>query len=152
MGNFAKIGIILANLIAAAGALGYGAAVESELSEEMVLILENDHHWLGVCVALFAVNGVVAWQFRNRWSISSVRMLMWAVIAYLGISQLVDLIGLSGGAVSQILSGSSEADTPADILGIRARLFSIGALVAMSISGVAIGFESKKDNPQDQPG
>ena len=83
-----------------------------------------------------------AWRFRNVWTVSSSRMLIWAVIAYLGISHLVDLAGLNWSNIGDILTGAS--DDPS-FIGIRARLGSVVAVVTMAVTCIAVGFESREE-------
>ena len=108
----------------------------------MAAPLEVEHHWLLVLSILYAVSFLVAWRYKASFTIAMSRMLIWAVIGYLGISHTVDLLGNHYEIIWQILDvaeGTAEASL---LTAIRARLFVFTVIIAMAITSIAIGFES----------
>jgi hypothetical protein len=140
VGFYTRLTIIASNLLAAAGALGYGQANISALPTALATAVSTDHKWLGVTSLLYCANFVVAWRFRNVWTVSSTRMLVWGVIAYLGISHLVDLVGLNWDSISEILFGGNENPFA---IGVRARISAAAVVITMAVTCIAVGFESR---------
>ncbi len=140
----ARTGSIILNLLAAVGALGYGLCALDGLDEETASLVKADTHWLGFTAGLFCLNLLVAWRYRNVWAVSSVRMLIWAVIAYLGISHLVDLVGQNWDLAVNAAKLGTDTDTVALVTGLRARIAAVAVVVSLSITGIAVGFESER--------
>jgi hypothetical protein len=143
LGAYTRLAVIAANFLGAGLAFGYGRSHLDLLSKETVFLLGNDHWWLGVATFFFGVNFFMAWRFRNRFSVSAVRMLAWAVVAYLSISQLVDLVGMNWGEISNILSLRSDREGIPHIVGIRARMAVVVVLVSMALTAITVGFDSE---------
>lgn len=143
MGRYIKTIVILSNLPAAAGVYWYGRAVRHLLPEEAVALLDGDHVWLGLAAFLYVVNFVLAWRFRDVFAVSAARMLAFAVIAYLGISHGVDIVGLNYEIMSDVLAGGESVDP--SIIVLRARLGAAAVMLAMGLTCIAVGFESRED-------
>jgi hypothetical protein len=148
LGAYTRLAVIAANFLGAGLAFGYGRSHLDLLPEKTIFLLENDHFWLGVATFFFGVNFFVAWRFRNRFSVSAVRMLAWAVVAYLSISQLVDLVGMNWGEISNILSLCSDQEEIPHIVGLRARIAAVVVLVSMALTAITIGFESETSDSE----
>ena len=142
MGRYIRIIVISSNLLAAFGIFLYGRSNLDALSAETASLLASDHLWLGISSLFYCINFAIAWRFRNVWTVSSTRMLIWAVAAYLGISHLVDLVGINWHLVNDILTGVS--DDPV-IRGLRARICTVAVLITMAVTCIAVGFESGGD-------
>jgi hypothetical protein len=143
LGIYTRLAVIAANFLGAGLAFGYGRSHLDLLSKETFFLVENDHFGLGVATLFFGLNFLVAWRFRNRFSVSAVRMLAWALVAYLSISQLVDLVGMSWNEISSLLSLCSDQEEIPRIVGLRARMAVVIVLVSMSLTAITIGFESE---------
>jgi hypothetical protein len=110
------------------------------------------HQWLGILAGLYIGNFLVAWRFSGSWSNFLARSLIWGIIAYVCISNIIDLLGNNWDFAGQILGGTGGGD-PGMITSIRARLGVWGVGLAMAATCIAVGFESNKSekvNPVDK--
>ena len=145
VGFYTRLRIIAFNLLAAAGVMWYGIASIGELQTDVANLIESDLKWLGFIAGLYCLNFYIAWRYKDAWVVSSTRMLVFAVIAYLGISHLVDLVGRNWGIISDILKVWTEPTSASErlVVGLRARISTAAVIVSMSLTCIAVGFESK---------
>jgi hypothetical protein len=144
MSSRTKIAILAAWALAAAGLLiaGWGspAGPPPELSGEVA----TSRNWLALILGGFAINYVVAWFYRASWTVTLVRSLLWAVVAYICISDIVDIFGENWGLAGQIL-GSDGPGEPEVVSGLRWRLALRVAGLASAAICIGVGFERRVD-------
>lgn len=113
------------------------AAFPEEPAREIAVLLKT----LGVVSLLYLANYLIAWRYSMSWTVTVVRMLVWAVIAFFFVSEIVDLLGENWPIVSQILGLAAPQET---VLISELRLKLVLLLFSLIISSVciAIGFET----------
>jgi hypothetical protein len=97
--------------------------------------------WLGIVTVMYLVNHVIAWRYAKSWPIFVTRSLIWAVVAYLCISNIVDLFGLNYEISNQILGISSHGESPV-LRSIRIRIGAQAIMLVMAIMCIGFGFEA----------
>jgi hypothetical protein len=95
---------------------------------------------LSVAAALYAVNWVLAWIYRASWPVTLGRCLVFAVVAYVGLSSLVDVFGEHEGLAWQILGAEAAPDAKL-VLALRARAICDALVLALSAVCIGFGFE-----------
>ena len=140
-----KLAIIGANLLAAIAAVVAGRFSQGAMPGDLAATLVVEHHWLLFLSVLFAGSFLIAWRYRDSFAISMSRMLIWAVIGYLGISHTVDLLGNHYGIIWQILDIAEGTADAGLLTALRARLFVFTVILAMAVTSIAIGFETKEN-------
>lgn len=140
MSSKARIAILAAWMLLAVVLLvaGWGApaGLPSELSGEVAAA----RNWLAVILGGFAVNYAVAWLYRASWTVTLVRSLLWAVVAYLCISDIVDIFGENWDLAGQILGGDGPG-APDVVAGLRWRLALRAVGLASAAICIGVGFE-----------
>jgi fucose 4-O-acetylase-like acetyltransferase len=97
--------------------------------------------WLGIVAVLYVANHIAAWRYAKSWSIFVTRALIWAVIAYICISSIVDLFGMNWEISNQILGLEGGGD-PQFLSSIRLQLGAQVIMLVMAIVCIGFGFES----------
>ena len=97
--------------------------------------------WLVIITIMYVVNHYVGLRNPRSWTLFLTRSLVWAVLAYLCISNIVDLIGLNAATVNQILGLEAGGD-PVVLSGLRLRLGGQLVMLAMAVTCIGFGFES----------
>lgn len=113
------------------------------VGEPVLLVIQ----WLVIITIMYIVNHYVAWRNPTSWTLFLTRSLVWAVLAYLCISNIVDLIGLHSGTINQIL-GIEAGGEPAVLSGLRLRLGGQFIMLAMAVTCIGFGFESTSGTEQ----
>jgi hypothetical protein len=133
VGFNARLAVIVLGPLAALAAVGLGRTLGVTAAGP----------WLSLLAAIYAAGFMIAWRFRNSFSVSLGRMLIWAVVAYLAISHIVDLVGQSELALDKLVGlAATDSGGPA-LAEIRALLAAWAAALVMSIISIAIGFENR---------
>ncbi|MCP4599697.1 MAG: hypothetical protein GY847_04020 [Proteobacteria bacterium] len=140
-----RLGIIACWPIIAVAVILLGRSSFFSLPGDSVESLVSAHQWLAVITVLYIFNYLAAWRYSSSWPLSMSRMLLWAVIAYLCISNIIDLLGENWSIAGQILGLSGEV--PGDggsavVIEMRWRLAVWAAALAMSCVCIGIGFEA----------
>ena len=91
------------------------------LDTEAVEAVTQAHRWLAGIVVLYLVNYLLAWRFAESWRISMSRMLVFGLIAYLCISNIIDIFGMNDSLWRQIL-GSEPPEDAGVVVSIRLRI------------------------------
>lgn len=104
--------------------------------------------WLAALLGCYTVSAVVAWRLAGSWTVNLVRMLLWGVVAYLCLDQLIYLFGESDGAAWQIVGadgplGAEEISIP------RWRAVFWSVALGASITSIAVGFEKREQSSGD---
>jgi hypothetical protein len=97
--------------------------------------------WLGIITIMYVINHVVAWRYAKSWPIFMTRALIWAVIAYVCISNIVDLFGMNDEISNQILGLTDGGEDPV-LTGIRLQLAAQAVMLIMAVTCIGFGFES----------
>jgi len=101
-------------------------------------------NWLAAILGGYVVNYAVAWRYRASWTVTLVRSLIWAVAAYICISDIVDIFGENWDHAGQILGGDGQLD-PDSIGALRLRLaFRVVGLVSSALC-IGVGFEKEAE-------
>jgi hypothetical protein len=140
MNFWARLLIIAFWPLAAAIVILVGRVGLQTLPQSAVEAITASHRWLEIVAVLYIANYLVAWRFSDSWPISMARMLIWAVIAYLGISNVVDIFGENRAYSWQIL-GFEEQQNPAHVSELRSRFIVWTLALIMSLVCIGIGFE-----------
>ncbi len=93
--------------------------------------------------AAYIANYLVAWKTATSWSISMVRMLIWAFVAYLCISNCVDILAEDRTLWRQI-AGLEDVSNPLVVSHMRSRLGAYIASLMLSLVCIGVGFEKTK--------
>jgi hypothetical protein len=154
MGTFRsrfRLAVAISGIAAAVGVVLYTRAVARALAAPLSATLENAADGLSIAAALYVVNWVLAWVYRASWPITLGRCLVFAVVAYVGLSSLVDVFGESRGLAWQILGVDPAAD-PTSIRALRARAICYAAVLGLSAICIGFGFERGRDEaePEDE--
>lgn len=144
MSSRTRIAILAAWALAAAVLLIAGWASPDGLPQELSGEVATARNWLALILAGFAVNYAVAWFYRASWTVTLVRSLLWAVVAYICISDMVDLFGENLDLAWQIL-GDDGPGKPEVISGLRWRLALRTAGLASAAICIGVGFEKHVD-------
>jgi hypothetical protein len=128
---------VIAGVILLVGWLTSGSLPE-HLTGEVALA----RNWLGAILLGFVVNYAVAWRYRGSWTVTLVRSLVWAFVAYICISNIVDVFGEHRALAWQIL-GEDGPGKPEAIAGLRWILaLRLAGLISAAIC-IALGFEKE---------
>ncbi len=138
--------LIATNLLMAAIVIAVGQVWTGELSAEGAGQVTYDHKWLISLSFLFGGSWWVAWRFNASFAVSTTRMLVWALIAYLGISNAIDLLGGHYGIIREILGLSQPTANGALLIELRTRLAVFAVVIAMAITSIAVGFEPREES------
>jgi hypothetical protein len=140
----ARIGILAAWAVGAGALLIGGWTAPEGLSGGEGAEVAAARNWLAAILGGFVINYVLAWRFRASWTVTLVRSLVWAVAAYICISDIVDIFGENWDLAGQIL-GSDGSGDPGALSGLRLRLtFRVVGLVSSALC-IGVGFEKHVD-------
>jgi len=153
MGTFRsrfRLAIAVSGIAAAIAVVLYARAVAHALPSALAPPVETAVDGLSIAAALYVVNWVLAWVYRASWPVTLGRCLVFAVVAYMGVSSLVDVFGENYGLKWQILGLDAAAD--ATLVGaLRARAVSYVAVIALAAICIGLGFEKRPDDDEDAP-
>jgi hypothetical protein len=135
-----RIALVAAWLPVALAVLLAGWPAREALPPGMLADQASARNWLAVIALAYAASYVLAWFTRNSWSISMVRLLLWGLVAFLCISEVVDLFGGHQDVGWQVVGAAGSGD-PATIDGLRGQLLCWGLALLMSLTCVFVGFE-----------
>lgn len=117
-----------------------GWSAPGGLPEGLADEVTSARNWLAAILVGYVVNYVVAWHYRVSWTVTLARSLIWAVAAYICISDTVDIFGENWDLADQIL-GSAPLGDAESIGGLRLRLaFRLVGLVSAALC-IGVGFE-----------
>ena len=145
-----RLGIIAVGPIVAVVVILLGERSSQFLGPDAAATLRSGHHWLTAITMLYLVNFLIAWRFAQSWPISAARLLIWAVIAYLGISHLIDLLGYNSALAWRALGIGNQDGTSSRIVELRGQIATWGIILFMSIVCIAIGFESSSGESEEK--
>jgi len=151
MGTFRsrfRLALAVFGIATAIAVVLYARAVARALPSALNAPVETAADGLSVAAALYAVNWVLAWVYRASWPVTLGRCLVFAVVAYMGLSSLVDVFGENRGLEWQILGIDATADATL-IPALRARAVSYAAVIALA--AICIGFGFEKTRADDEP-
>jgi len=156
MGTFrSRFRIIVAafGIAAAVAVVLYARAAARALPVPLSASIETAADGLSIAAALYAVNWVLAWVYRSSWPVTLGRCLVFAVVAYMGLSSLVDVFGESRGLGWQILGADAVSDTTL-IHSLRVRAVCFGLMLGLSAICIGFGFEKRRGDaePEDEGG
>jgi len=150
MGTFRsrfRIIIAISGIAAAIGVVLYARSVARSVPLPMGGPVETAADGLSVAAALYAVNWVLAWVYRASWPVTLGRCLVFAVVAYVGLSSLVDVFGEHEGLAWQILGVDAASDAKL-VLALRAR--AICDAVVLGLSAICIGFGFERGRSEEE--
>jgi hypothetical protein len=156
MGTFRsrfRLAIAVSGIAAAIAVVLYARAVARALPPALGAPVETALDGLSIAAALYVVNWVLAWVYRASWPVTLGRCLVFAVVAYMGVSSLVDVFGENYGLKWQILGLDDAAD--ATLVGaLRARAVCYAAVIALAGICIGFGFERRPEDgePEDDDG
>ncbi|MFO8073543.1 MAG: hypothetical protein R6V85_16890 [Polyangia bacterium] len=116
-------------------------------SEGVRSSLESAGGWLWIIVALFGANWLLAWTFRRSWPMTLARSLVWALIAFLCISEIVDLFGENREIAWQIV-GLEDGGDPRLLSGLRWLAAHWAVALGAAATCIAVGFEPRAEKTQ----
>jgi hypothetical protein len=136
-----RFAIIAVWPLVAVGVILYGKSSMSSVPAPMVEPAMAAVRWLGIVTVMYLVNHFAAWRYAKSWPIFVTRALIWAVIAYLCISNIVDLFGINYEISNQILGLSGGGD-PHFLSSIRLQIGAQVVMLVMAVVCIGFGFES----------
>ncbi len=137
-----RIAIIALGPLAAVVVILLARHVQSALPTSVAGPLGIAYRWLGIISIMYIVNYLIAWRFIASWPIFMARSLVWGLIAYLCMSNLIDLFGENSALAWQIL-GAPGAEDSGVLKGLRGELAVWVVGLAMSAVCIGIGFEKE---------
>ena len=151
MSTKARIAILTAWAVGSLALLLGSWSAPEALSAEVGGEVATARNWLAAILGGYAVNYVLAWRYRASWTVTLVRSLIWAVAAYICISDIVDIFGENWDFAGQILGGDGPKD-PDTIGGLRLRLaLRVVGLVSSALC-IGVGFEKHVDEEDADDG
>ena len=143
--------VALLPLLAAAALLAGRSAGGDAVGAEPAAELASSRTWLALIGGAYLVNYAIAWPTRRSWTSALVRSLLWAVVAFIAVSELVDLVGEDRGIVGRAF-GLAEGADPAVAAAERWLLLNwVLCLVAAGL-GIGVGFEGGASEESAGPG
>ena len=130
----ARIALVVLGPVLALAALVAGPPADA------TAVAIGARNWLALIALGYAASSLLAWFTRRSWNISLVRMLVWGLVAFLCISELVDLIGQHRELAWQILGADGGGD-PVIIADLRWQLACWALGLLMSLTAIFVGFE-----------
>jgi hypothetical protein len=109
--------------------------------------LKSAGEWLWIIVALYGANWLLAWTYRRSWPMTLARSLVWALIAFLCISEIVDLFGENREIAWRIV-GLGEGGDPGLLSGLRWLVAHWTAALGAAATCIAVGFEPRVEKNQ----
>jgi hypothetical protein len=150
MGTFRsrfRIAVAVFGIAAAIAVVLYARAVARVLPLALNAPVETAADGLSVAAAMYAVNWVLAWVYRASWPVTLGRCLVFAVVAYMGLSSLVDVFGGNRGLAWQIFGVDAASDSVL-ICSLRAQMISYGAVVGLAAICIGFGFERRRGDAE----
>lgn len=145
MSTRARIVILAAWAVAVGAVLATAWSGPDGAPREVAGGLATARNWLAVILGGYAVNYALAWIYRTSWTVTLVRSLIWAVVAYVCISDIVDIFGENREIAWQIL-GRDGPGHPGVVGGLRLRLaLRVLGLVSSALC-IGVGFERRDDS------
>ncbi len=135
-----RLGIIAVWPLVAIIVLALGDAPETSESIGPLLTAQR---WLAGITVLYLANFVLAWRFAASWPVSMTRLLIWGLIGYICISEIVDLFGENEGLGAAIFSGRDLGD-PALTASLKGQLVDWTIGLVMAVVCIGIGFENAR--------
>lgn len=151
MSSRTRIAILTAWAVGAVALLLGSWSAPAGLPPEVGGEVATARNWLAVILGGYAINYALAWRYRASWTVTLVRSLIWAVAAYICISDIVDIFGENWDFAGQILGGDGPQD-PDSIGGLRLRLALRAAGLASSALCIGVGFEKHVDGDSADEG
>ncbi len=145
-----RLAVIAVGPIMAVVVILLGDRSAQVLGTDAAAMLRSGHHWLAAITVLYLLNFLIAWRFAQSWPISATRLLIWAVIAYLGISHLIDLFGNNSALAWRALGMGNQDGASSRVIELRAQIATWGIILFMSIVCIAIGFESSRGESETE--
>ena len=152
MGTFRsrfRIAVAVFGIAAAIAVVLYARAVARALPLVLNAPVETAADGLSMAAALYAVNWVLAWVYRASWPVTLGRCLVFAVVAYMGLSSLVDVFGESRGLSWQIVGVDAASDS-AVIRSLRAQAISYAAVIGLAALCIGFGFERGRGDAEPE--
>jgi hypothetical protein len=154
MGTFRsrfRIAVAVSGIAAAIAVVLYARAVARALPLALNAPVETAADGLSIAAALYAVNWVLAWVYRASWPVTLGRCLVFAVVAYMGLSSLVDVFGENRALAWQIVGVDAASDSVL-IYSLRARAISYTAVLGLAAICIGFGFERRRGDaePDDE--
>ena len=146
MGTFhsrIRLTAAVAGLLAAGGVVLYARSLAEGLPMKAAEALGGASNGLVIAAALYAANWVIAWVYRESWPVTLARSLVFAVVAYVGLSNLIDLFGENREVIWQILGREPASDAVA-ISALRARAMCSVCVMGLSAIAIGLGFEPRR--------
>lgn len=143
-----RLAIIAIMPIAGAGVILYNNQFMPSLPGPVATPLADAHGWLQGIAFLYIANFLVAWKWRLSWSSVLIRSLAWALVAYLCISNIIDLFGMHAELGEQIVN-FSQTDTSDIVKGLRGQLLVWTSCLAMALTCIGIGFETNRNGTDE---
>ena len=106
--------------------------------------------WLALCTGLYLLNHIVGWRYAASWPLFVTRALAWAVVAYLCLCNLIDLIGNNPGVFPQMIGLAREAK-PGDVTGVAVQARAWAVALGMAAVCIGFGFESTGEGDRWKP-
>jgi hypothetical protein len=144
----ARLALVAALALAACAAVAIAGPLAASLPADLGGSVSDARHWLGGVAVLFAVNWVLAWRFASSWPLHVVRSLLFAVVAFLAVSGIVDIFGVNEAASAQILGLPGTANA-ALVSSLRARLGLWALVLALSCTCIAMGLAPRTDDDEE---
>jgi len=135
---------ILIAVAAILGAVGYVfySTFKNSLPQASGVQLASSLKWLAIIGVFYVANFLLAWRYRKSWPVTMGRTLTWAFVAYICISNIVDVLGLHRNIAWQIMGEEGGGD-PVLIEGLRAQVVVWALSLVLSVVCIAIGFEQR---------
>ena len=138
-----RIAVAVLGLVAAGAVVLYARSLAKALPIDPAARLESASDGLAIAAGLYAVNWILAWVYRTSWPVTLARCLILAVVAYVGVSNLVDLFGENRALSWQILGTQPPVDALV-VAGLRARAACSVVVIALSAIAIGLGFEPRR--------
>ncbi|MDD5310110.1 MAG: hypothetical protein PHU25_22575 [Deltaproteobacteria bacterium] len=129
--------------LAACAAVAIAGPWAASLPPDLGRPVSDAQRWLGGVTVLFVASGILAWRFPDSWPLYVARSLPLALVAFLAVSNLIDLFGMNNGAAAQIL-GLGGTTNAALVSSLRARLVLWALTLALSCACIAMGSAPRK--------
>ncbi len=141
-----KILLAVVNAVIGLGVYFYSHQVSLSLTEAQSVSLIVETRWLLVVLGLYLLNFPIAYKYRNLFAVSAARMLLFATIAFAAVSRLTDILSEHRNFINTIFVGLTDDESNLFVIEqIRARLAVMVAITVISLTAIALGFESKEE-------
>ena len=134
--------LLIANGAAAFGVLLFCGHRADALPEALALPITVEQQWVAGVLVLYVLNAAAAWRFRDSYAVSAARMLLFAGAAFLSVSHGVDLVGENRALLPNLFGADTAAEQLPFVLQLQARLAATAAILTLSLTAIAVGFEA----------